>query len=311
MRSCGVDERQGPVAGSQLPPPAWYPDPWRLYAWRWWDGTRWTSHVSPGPLPSRPAGRAGTETGAGGHPSGIAGRDRSPHTPGAVRAGGIAFAGAAAGLLLSGLVGVVWGLAGGSPGGIGVLVIGEGALWTGLAGSCVVASRLKGTGRLSDDFGLRTKGWIDLAIGAGGALAGLLVVAVVSSVFRAIGPRYLGSNTSSFSGFHSPLALALVGLVLCVGAPVVEEMFFRGLVQGTLTARYGPGVAVPLQAILFGLGHADPSQGVATVSVIVAIASLGVILGVIRERTGRLGPTIVTHSLFNLVAFLGIVAGVA
>jgi RsiW-degrading membrane proteinase PrsW (M82 family) len=26
--------------------PGWYPDPWREYAWRWWDGTAWTMHGS-------------------------------------------------------------------------------------------------------------------------------------------------------------------------------------------------------------------------------------------------------------------------
>ena len=29
-------------------PPGWYPDPWRLHTWRWWDGawTGWT-HDNP------------------------------------------------------------------------------------------------------------------------------------------------------------------------------------------------------------------------------------------------------------------------
>ncbi len=35
-----------------LPPPGWYPDPWRPAApsgecaWRWWDGAQWTAHAS-------------------------------------------------------------------------------------------------------------------------------------------------------------------------------------------------------------------------------------------------------------------------
>ncbi len=27
-------------------PPAWYPDPWGITQWRWWDGWAWTPHVS-------------------------------------------------------------------------------------------------------------------------------------------------------------------------------------------------------------------------------------------------------------------------
>ena len=26
--------------------PGWYPDPWRVGPWRWWDGAAWTAHVS-------------------------------------------------------------------------------------------------------------------------------------------------------------------------------------------------------------------------------------------------------------------------
>lgn len=33
------------------PPPGWYPDPWQAVPWRWWDGTQWTGHWSPGPTP--------------------------------------------------------------------------------------------------------------------------------------------------------------------------------------------------------------------------------------------------------------------
>jgi hypothetical protein len=30
------------------PEPGWYQDPWRLAAWRWWDGAAWTAHVTNG-----------------------------------------------------------------------------------------------------------------------------------------------------------------------------------------------------------------------------------------------------------------------
>jgi hypothetical protein len=37
-----------PAAGrpAPLPPPGWQPDPAGLHRWRWWDGQRWTDHVS-------------------------------------------------------------------------------------------------------------------------------------------------------------------------------------------------------------------------------------------------------------------------
>lgn len=30
-------------------PPGWYADPWRVAAWRWWDGSTWTPHVQQRP----------------------------------------------------------------------------------------------------------------------------------------------------------------------------------------------------------------------------------------------------------------------
>src|SRR4051794_29344853 len=48
------------MVGSGAPPPAWYPDPGRRHEYRWWDGSRWTEHVSNrgivgrDPLPPRP-----------------------------------------------------------------------------------------------------------------------------------------------------------------------------------------------------------------------------------------------------------------
>jgi RsiW-degrading membrane proteinase PrsW (M82 family) len=33
----------GPHSGAQ---PGWYPDPWRVVPWRWWDGRTWTAHVA-------------------------------------------------------------------------------------------------------------------------------------------------------------------------------------------------------------------------------------------------------------------------
>jgi hypothetical protein len=39
----------GPAASARLPalpPPGWHPDPGGANRWRWWDGQRWTEHVS-------------------------------------------------------------------------------------------------------------------------------------------------------------------------------------------------------------------------------------------------------------------------
>ncbi|MHB8330549.1 MAG: DUF2510 domain-containing protein [Acidimicrobiales bacterium] len=35
------------MPGAVLPPPGWYPDPYRLARVRWWDGQAWTGHSAP------------------------------------------------------------------------------------------------------------------------------------------------------------------------------------------------------------------------------------------------------------------------
>jgi len=92
-------------------------------------------------------------------------------------------------------------------------------------------------------------------------------------------------------------------------APVVEEWLYRGVVQQGLIAALGRGGGVLLTALLFGLGHWQPS--VATGAALAALAAnlpLGVALGVLRLATGSLLAPILLHALYNAaaLAFLGL-----
>ncbi len=65
------------MAGSGAPP-AWYPDPGHRHEFRWWDGARWTEHVSNrqvigrDPLPPRPPAATSVGGAAPAGPSGAA-----------------------------------------------------------------------------------------------------------------------------------------------------------------------------------------------------------------------------------------------
>ncbi len=50
-------------------------------------------------------------------------------------------------------------------------------------------------------------------------------------------------------------------LVAVVFAPLVEELFFRGLLLRSLQRRVGTGRAVALSSVLFGLAHPQPLPG--------------------------------------------------
>ena len=81
----------------------------------------------------------------------------------------------------------------------------------------------------------------------------------------------------------------------CVAAPVVEELVFRGAVQ-QLAQPLGKGQAICLQAVLFALQHAGPA-GMAWA------LGCGLVLGALRERTGRVWPGVLLHTLNNLLVF--------
>ena len=81
----------------------------------------------------------------------------------------------------------------------------------------------------------------------------------------------------------------------CIAAPIVEELVFRRAVQ-QLAQPLGVRQAVALQAVLFALQHGSPA-GMAWALV------CGLALGALRERTGRVWPGMLLHTLNNLLVF--------
>ncbi len=178
-------------------------------------------------------------------------------------------------------------------------------LWTGMVGVALMASRRKGAGRLADDFGLRFR-WSDLAIGAVVALAvQLMVLPGIAFLLRPLlgEPEVSGPVKDLLDQAGGVRFLGLV-LSVAVGAPIVEELFFRGLLLRSLQRRFGNGVSVALSALAFGLAHGSALPVDAVVLVMVSLTVFGAILAVLAIRTGRLGAGIVTHAVFNLFTLL-------
>jgi membrane protease YdiL (CAAX protease family) len=278
--------------GFPSPPPGWYPDPVLPAAGlRWWDGQRWTPTTSPDS-----EGSSAPDS-SGGAPV--------PVIP--LRAAWWALVGLGVGEVVGGiLAGIAAAITGSSTTSAGVTLLGEIGLWGGMIGACVVVSRQYGTSSLRRDFtlGFRVR---DIGPGVVVALAGTVLSAAASSAFA--GSRFAGSNTQIISGEKgNGVGFVIVTLIVALGAPFFEELFFRGLIHTALATRLGPVRAIVAQGLLFGLAHYEPSNGYGNVSVIVTIAALGMILGYAAYRTGRLGAGMVGHGLFNLVAAIVIVA---
>ena len=83
---------------------------------------------------------------------------------------------------------------------------------------------------------------------------------------------------------------------ISVLAPLLEEVMFRGAIQGYMMRRMrAPWAAIIAAALVFGIFHMNPVQ-------VVYATLLGVVFGWIYYRTGSLMSVIVGHVLTNTIA---------
>jgi membrane protease YdiL (CAAX protease family) len=96
---------------------------------------------------------------------------------------------------------------------------------------------------------------------------------------------------------------AVAFLLLCVVAPVLEELLLRGvLLQGLLQNYPGrPWVAIGQSALIFGVMHFNPPQSLATFL-------LGLLMGWLYYRTRSLWLCMGVHFLNNLFAFTSLLS---
>ena len=93
--------------------------------------------------------------------------------------------------------------------------------------------------------------------------------------------------------------MVLLVVLVVVGAPIIEELFFRGLLLRSIQARWSDTLALVGSSVLFGLAHFELLQ-------LPALVMFGLVAGYCAQRTGRLGMSIWAHVGFNAttVAFL-------
>lgn len=188
---------------------------------------------------------------------------------------------------------------------LSLVALSQAALWVGLLGVPYVATRLKGRGLVAD-LGLRAR-WRDAW--QGGAIGtGLQLIAVPLLYWPLL--RLLDKDASDVEGpareltdrADGPLGVVLLILIVGVGAPIVEEIFYRGLFQRSLLKRgLPPAAAIVISAVVFGASHLQMLQ-------LPALVLFGLVAGVLTHRSGRLGPAIAAHIAFNMVTVIALLA---
>ncbi len=219
-----------------------------------------------------------------------------------------------AGLLLSGLAGAMLWL--GAAAEAVALIL----LWLALASAIVWAVVKEARGDLIGSLALRPPRARALVIGivialvAGAALRAVSIgldIAVHGEA-EALAPLSLGPAAWAWLvGFAGPIVIA----------PIVEEAFFRGVVQTSLQGLIGGRIwpsrragvvgSVVVTAVAFAAVHLASAVDLGDlVTIGVSTLLVGLVCGALRAGTGTIVPSMVAHAAFNASAIVISVAAV-
>lgn len=162
--------------------------------------------------------------------------------------------------------------------------------------SAVLFARITAGRPSARQFGLR-------AVSLRKALKWLAIVLVAFYVLSSVYGQIVGVSQQDdlpgqLGANDSMLNLALVLVLVCVVAPICEELFFRGFCFTALRGWLGPLGGAVATGVIFGLIHAGSASWV----FLPPLALLGFLLCVVYWRTGSLVPCMALHALNNAVA---------
>lgn len=177
-----------------------------------------------------------------------------------------------------------------------VTLLGAMALWTPMLIGLGVLSRRRGTGSWRRDLGWSFRP-VDLLGIPIGLVTQLLLLRVLYWPLESVWPDVFDPakvERSASDLYDAANGLWVVGLVLMVvvGAPVVEELLYRGLLLGALGRCLPTAVAVAASSAWFALIHFRPVE-------YPGLFLIGVVLAVCTVMTRRIGMAVVGHAAFN------------
>jgi membrane protease YdiL (CAAX protease family) len=176
-------------------------------------------------------------------------------------------------------------------------------LWAGLIPGTILISRIRGTGNLIEDFRVRFKFPSDLRGLAVGLACQFLLLPIIYVIIELLGSGDITKKLEEpakdlTSNAHGP-GFFFLAVLLVIGAPVVEEIFYRGMLLTSLE-RWKPGwPAIVITGVIFGAVHFD-------IYTLPGLAAFGIVLAWMAHRYERLGPTMLAHAAFNLVTVIAL-----
>ena len=166
-------------------------------------------------------------------------------------------------------------------------------LWIGY-GAVIAFTLAKRNANWSRDLGFAFAR-SELVIGAGAGLGSWIGTGALYALLDAAGLIDLDSidnPAKELADLAHGASFAVLVLFIAVGAPIFEELFFRGFLQRPLVRNLGALPGVTVGGLIFGISHFQPVQTI-------GLVAFGWVLGALAHSTGRLGASIVAHMVFN------------
>lgn len=159
-----------------------------------------------------------------------------------------------------------------------------------------IVSRRYGSGSMRADYAISARP-IDLLGVPLGVAGQLLLVPALYVPLRWVWPdtfdaERLEERARDLADRAEGGAVVLLVLVVVVGAPIVEELVYRGMLQRSIGAATRPLVGLAIASVWFALIHLAPVE-------YPGLALAGLLFGATVWWTDRLGPAIITHAAFN------------
>ncbi len=127
----------------------------------------------------------------------------------------------------------------------------------------------------------------------------IIVVMMLTLIFGDYAPS--GRPLALVDSIQTPADLLALIVVVAIGAPLVEELFYRGVIQRSLVERFGPWVGIGVASLLFGAVHFSWAD-------MAPLTVVGAGFGLLAHKYGRLLPAIIAHMAFNTVTLVALLS---
>ena len=193
-----------------------------------------------------------------------------------------------------------------------------------ICGFILVARRLKVADRQSMGFGLPASAFVGETAKAVGLGVALMMPALATMIALDLRVR-AGAPLDALHWFR----LGLGGLITGLTVALIEETFLRGAMQSAITRESGTKSAIALTSLVYAATHfigrariaaadvdsssglvmleralADWAHPLSFIDAFACLASVGVLLGMVRARTGNIAAPVGLHAAWVAVIYV-------